>query len=355
MSAKIWAKLSGILLLGGCASPEPEIQALCQRDGIGNYIIKWEMNPETEGLVKLYASDNPGMTPSTVAGYASIHDGVMTYITNDNISRKYFLLSFDEAYGRILSSRSLMMDSVQNFRDLGGYPSERTRSTRWGKVYRSGDISHLSERDILRLNRLNIKTVIDLRTAHEASLSPGAYSGARVVHIPVSVDMENIAGRIMEGRVRKGDGFLFMQDAYLRFLAPDNARAFAEALQIFLDEDNYPILFHCSQGKDRTGFLASLLLSALEVPEETIFDDYVATNDFIDLKRYASLVESMDSDAQEALTVILSANETFLDLVFRKIKKEYGSVAQYLAEEMQLTDKQREKLKDILLFQLDSK
>jgi protein-tyrosine phosphatase len=351
MIAKICVGLSSIFFLAGCRSPEPDIQVLCQRDGIGNYVIKWEMNPEAEGLIRLYVSDNSDMILPLAAGYVPIHDGVMTYITNDNISRKYFRLSFDDTYERIVSSRSLLMDSVQNFRDMGGYFSGRSRrSTRWGKVYRSSEISRLSERDSLRLNKLNIKTIIDLRTDREVAASPTVYSGAKVVRLPVSADMEDIMRRIVGGRVRKGDGSLFMQDVYLQFIAPDNAQVFAQALQLFLDENNYPILFHCSLGKDRTGFLASLLLSALDVPEETIFDDYMATNDFIDLKRYASLAQGMDTDAQEAVTVILSANETFLDLVFQKIKKEYGSVDQYLNEALQLTDKQKEKLKDILLF-----
>ncbi|MDR1556426.1 MAG: tyrosine-protein phosphatase [Tannerellaceae bacterium] len=350
MIAKIRVIVGGFLVLTGCTSQEPEIQLLCQRDGIGNYIIKWEMNPEAEGLVKLYVSDNPDMSQSSPAGYADIHDGVMRYITNDNISRKYFRLSFDGTYERDVASRSLLMDSVQNFRDMGGYLSRRGRSTRWGVVYRSGEINRLSERDTLRLNRLKIKTIIDLRTAHEIALSPVNYSGARIVHLPVFSDVDDIIRRIGEGRVRKGDGFLSMQDVYLQYMEPENGRAFARALHVFLDESNYPILFYCSLGKDRAGFLASLLLSALDVPEETIFSDYVATNDFIDLKPYAGLVNDMDTDAQEAMTVILSANETFLDLVFRKIKKEYGSLSQYLSEEMQLTDKQKEKLKDILLF-----
>jgi protein-tyrosine phosphatase len=350
MIAKLCLRLSGLLFLAGCASPEPEIQLLCQRDGIGNYVIKWEMNPEADGLVELYVSDNPDMSQSLPAGSTPIHDGVTTYITGDNISRKYFRLLFDGAHERIVASRSLMMDSVQNFRDMGGYFSDRGRSTRWGKAYRSGEIGRLSERDRLRMNKLGIKTIIDLRTEDEVKASPVVYSGARVVHIPVAVDMEDIVKRIMEGRVRKGDGSLFMQDMYLRFIAPDKAQAFAQALQLFADENNYPVLFHCSLGKDRSGFLAALLLAALDVPEETIFNDYVATNDFIDLKRYAAQVQSMDTDAQEAMTVILSANETFLELALRKIKKEYGSVTQYLGEELQLTDKQREKLKDILLF-----
>jgi protein-tyrosine phosphatase len=333
----------------GCASQAPEIYSLCQRDGIGNYIIKWETAPQMDGQMKLLVSDDPSMYQASPAGYANIRDGVMTYITNDNLSRKYFRLSFDNTYEQTVASRLLLMDSVQNLRDMGGYLSSHRKATRWGKVFRSGAISRMSDRDVLRLDKLKIKTIIDLRSENEVNAFPVSYTTAKVINLPILSDANDIISRIMEGKVRKGDGSLFMQDLYLQYVTL-NSQAFAKALNLFLDEDNYPILFNCSMGKDRSGILAALLLAALDIPEETIFRDYVATNDYIDLRQYADLVKGMDTDVQEALTVVLSANETFIDLVFRKIKKEYGSIGQYLSEEMQLTDKQREKLKDILLF-----
>ncbi|MDR1356139.1 MAG: tyrosine-protein phosphatase [Tannerellaceae bacterium] len=349
MITKVCAISTVIFSLTGCASQTPEIYSLCQRDGIGNYIIKWETTPQMNGQMRLVVSDNPDMLQSLPAGYADIREGVMTYITNDNISRKYFSLSFDNTYEQIVASRLLTMDSVQNFRDMGGYISFRGRSTRWGKVFRSGAISRMSDRDMSRLDRLKIKTIIDLRSEQEVRDMPVNYPKAKVINLPVTSDTNDIFSRIMEGKVRKGDGSLFMQDLYLQYLTASR-QAFAKALNLFLDEDNYPILFNCSMGKDRSGILAALLLAALDVPEETIFRDYMATNDYLDIRRYADLVKGMDTDIQEALTVILSADETFLDVVFRKIKKEYGSIPQYLDKEMQLTDKQREKLKDILLF-----
>jgi protein-tyrosine phosphatase len=343
----------GILSLAGCNSQFYEINTLCQRDNIGNYIIKWETNPEIKGLIRLYVSDYPDMKDASIAGYANIRDGVMTYITSDNIARKYFRLSFNNAYEQTVASRLVLMDSIQNLRDLGGYLSKRGQTTRWGTVYRSGEIGRMSEWDTLRMNRLKIKTLIDLRTPSEAAASPVKNAKARLLHIPVTPDMNDILYRTLDGRVKKGDGSLFMQDLYLQYIT-ENSQAFAQALSVFLDESNYPILFYCSLGKDRTGFLAALLLAALDVPEETIFSDYVATNDYIDLRRYAALVRGMDAeaqeDAQEAMTVILSANESFLELAFRQIKKQYGSLDQYFNEELKLTEKQREKLKDMLLF-----
>jgi protein-tyrosine phosphatase len=341
--------LIGILPLTGCDTQAPDIRTVCQRDGIGNYIIKWEVSPEMNGLMKLYVSDTPDMSHSEAAGYAGIRDGVMTYITNDNISRKYFRLLFDNTYEQTVASRLLLMDSVQNLRDMGGYLSSRGQSTRWGKVFRSGEITHVSDWDTVRLNRLGIKTIIDLRTRQEAETAPIVYSRAKIVHIPINTDMDGIIERIKEERVRKGDASLFMQDLYLQYVTA-NARDFAGAFDLFLEESNYPVLFCCSLGKDRTGFLAALLLAALDVPEDTIFADYVLTNDVIDLRRYLPLVREMDTDAQEALTVLLSANEKFMELAFRQMKKEYGSVNQYLSEALQLTDRQKERLKDILLF-----
>ena len=86
---------TSVALLAGCSSGRaPEIRAICLRDDIGNYIIKWETDPHTDGMMKLYVSDTPNsFDMSQPCGYANINDGRVTYITNDNITRKYFLLS----------------------------------------------------------------------------------------------------------------------------------------------------------------------------------------------------------------------------------------------------------------------
>ena len=128
---------TSVTLLTGCSSGRaPEIRAICLRDDIGNYIIKWETDPHTDGTMKLYVSDTPNsFDMSQPCSYASINDGRVTYITNDNITRKYFLLSFNDKYFRTVGARSVQMDSVQNLRDIGGYFSEHgDRVTSWGKI-----------------------------------------------------------------------------------------------------------------------------------------------------------------------------------------------------------------------------
>lgn len=92
-----------------------------------------------------------------------------------------------------------------------------------------------------------------------------------------------------------------------------------------------------------------MLLTALDVPEETIMKDYMASNNHIDLRSLAYMARNLNTDAQETITVLLGANETWLDLAFHKIKKEYGSTDKYLSKGLHLTEKERDTLKDIIL------
>lgn len=351
MLGKILFLFTSGILLGGCTSVPPEIRALCLRDHIGNYVVKWETDPQIEGTVKMYVSDSPDhFNTAAPAVYANINEGVSTYITNDNITRQYFELVFNNRYAQIVGARSVGMDSVQNLRDLGGYPAVGKQTTRWGKLFRSGQLSALSEWDSIRLDNLGLRTVIDLRTDAEALSAPTGYKKAKIVRIPVSTGrMTDIPERIREGRMRKGDAILYMQDQYLQYVT-DNTDQFAKVIALLLQKENYPILFNCSLGKDRTGFLSAMILAALGVPEETILKDYEASNDYIDLSQMAYLARDLNTDAQESITVLLSANESWMDLTFRKIRKEYGSLDKYLTQGLKLDEKKRDLLKEILLY-----
>lgn len=161
-----------LALLGSCSSNEPTIHTNCQRDEIGNYILKWEITPGMEGTVSITVSDDPARFDGPATKYVNIQDGVTTYVTNDNFDRKYFCLNFNGQYRHVVGSRSVVMDSVQNVRDLGGYTNPKGKTTKWGKVFRAGQIGHLSEWDSIRLNNLRIKTIIDLRPQWEQDTLP---------------------------------------------------------------------------------------------------------------------------------------------------------------------------------------
>jgi protein-tyrosine phosphatase len=138
-----------------------------------------------------------------------------------------------------------------------------------------------------------------------------------------------------------------MQDMYLRFV--DDSAAWAAAFAPFANPDNYPILFVSSHGKDRAGFMAALLLLALDIPEGSALEDYTVSNNYINLSSYNTIANRMDSDEQEALTVAVSVNEVCLSLALAKIKREYGNVSDYLKEKLNISQQQRETMASFLL------
>lgn len=339
------------LTLAGCTSHAPDIHTLCLRDKIGNYIIKWETHPPIEGTVNIYVSDNPEkFAKRAPALQADINQGIATYITTDNITRKYFKLVFNEKYSQVVGARAVPLDSVPNLRDMGGYLNNKHKMIRWGKVYRSGNINYISVLDSLRLNKLGLRTVIDLRSKKETIQNPLILDHVNIVSTPLTVgDLTDLQPYLLSGRIRKGDAIVYMQDTYLKFMT-ENSEAFSEALRVFLDKDNYPILFHCTLGKDGSGFLAALLLAALSIPEETIMQDYLASNDYMMFNRYTPFARNLSSDAQEAITAILSANESFINPLLLRIRKDYGGMNNYLETVLGFSDKDQDRLKDILLY-----
>ena len=351
MLGKILSLCAAIVWGVSCTSHAPQIEALCLRDAIGNYVLKWETNPEIEGTVRISVSDDSErFEDKPVALTANIRDGVATYITNDNVTRKYFRLVFNEKYTRIVSARSSTMDNIQNFRDMGGYATGDGKIVKWGKVFRSGQLDALSREDSIRINELGIRTIIDLRTEREAALHPTRYTNARIVRIPIAVgETTDVIQRVVDGKMRKGDAQIFMEDEYLQFVT-DNSDAFAQALQVFLDADNYPILFTCSYGKDRSGFLGAMLLTALKATRETILTDYLTSNQYISADHLMEMASYLSTEAQESITVFLTADEHLMDLAFRKIEKEYGSTEKYLSQGLRFDDNAQKRLRKILLY-----
>ena len=339
-----------LLTFMSCSSDKCDVRALCVRDEIGNYIIKWETNPQIKGTVKVYVSDTPDkFDMSQPVIYADIQNGVARYVTQDNLKRKYFRITFNDVCPQDIAARYSFMDRIQNFRDLGGYPAQKGKQVRWGMIYRSGCISQYSDRDSIRLLLSGIKTIIDLRPQEEINERPIHFPNVKVISMPIlDGNKEDFLERLMENKVRKRDGKIYLEDTYIRFVT-ECSESYAQVLQIFLDEANYPILLQGTLGKDRVGYLSALLLTMLGVPYDSVLKDYLASNQYIDPSFMSQTVSSLSSDAQETMTTLLLVDESFLDIAYKEIDKQFGSFKEYLEDELDLSAKKQEKLKDILL------
>jgi protein-tyrosine phosphatase len=294
-----------------------------------------------------FSSSNPSIQVNASQNSATY---VTSEETSDEISRKYFKLVFNNQQSIVVGTRVLGFDRIHNMRDLGGYYSTEGKMSHWGKVYRSGDIYNITEKDSLHLANLGIKTIIDLRDKNEIAERPIAYKNATIVEVSVPVkDRDSVLNRIQRGRMLRRDALLYMQDSYLRYIT-DCEDQFSQAFHLFTQKENYPILFVSTYGKDRAGILAALLLAALEIPEETILRDYLLSADYVDIKRAEPFAQNLSSDAQETLSLMLSVSEPLIEPALTYIKRNYISIDQFFSQHFNLTNKDIKQIKDILYY-----
>ena len=188
-----------------------------------------------------------------------------------------------------------------------------------------------------------------MRTDEEVKKKPTRFSNTNIIQIPIPCgNKRDIYERIQDNKARFRDGKLFMEDTYMRFIM-NSTEEFSDAFQLLLNKENYPILITSDLGKDRVGLFMAMLFTMLDVPRETIIREYMFSLDHVDPSFMAKKVSSLSSDSQETMTVLLSVNESFLNMAFKEIENRFGSFDNFREIGLRLSSKKQQKLKDILL------
>lgn len=258
--------------------------------------------------------------------------------------------------------RHVPLNGQPNFRDLGGYSARDGRSVKWRLVYRSGELSQLSEDDVGKLQELGIRSVVDLRSPEEVTargqgrLPPHA----RAYPTPVaSSDMfAKLIPMFMAGDFSQVPPNLL--DQVNRMLVRDFTEQYASLLRALSDPDNRPLVFHCTQGKDRAGFGAAMVLSALGVPWETIVEDYLLSNHYRKaenekmlgmIKRFAAEQAGPEGEeiASSRVEGLLYVKEQSLQAAHGEIIERHGSVEGFLVGALGCSEESLERLRDDLL------
>ena len=237
-------------------------------------------------------------------------------------------------------------EGLTNLRDLGGHLTDDGRRVRRGLVYRSESLDYVSARDSERLLALGVRSICDLRGARESALHPPRVPGAVHHRLPSETHFEEITGQaasMAAGTIDAHQMSRFMQriyDALPRLAAPH----LATIASLILDTDAAPVLFHCTAGKDRTGFAAAVLLKLLGVSWSSIESDYLLTSE-VWRPRFA-LPPQLSTEAQQ---VALGTHPQWLARSFAVIEQEHGGFARYLVETVGLSDTLQQALRDRLL------
>jgi protein-tyrosine phosphatase len=236
--------------------------------------------------------------------------------------------------------RVVRLQGATNFRDLGGYRTRDGRQVRWRRLFRSDHLGRLTADDEAMLAALGLQQVLDFRGDQERAAMPNRLAAAR--HHALGIEptvVQRMQDLVAAGqRLSAPVAVALMQELY-RALVNDQAHRFAELFEHLLASDT-PLVFHCTAGKDRTGFAAALILHALGVPREAVVQDYLLTNA---LYQPPPLPPHADTPA-EALSVLWRVQEDFLDAAFDALERDHGGLDRYLAQRLGVGPAARETL-----------
>ncbi len=246
-----------------------------------------------------------------------------------------------------LKKRFLPTETCLNTRDLGGYKTKDGRQTKWGKLIRSEALFRLTDSDKEYMDSLGLTYIFDFRDPPEAKRLPD--------YIPAGSKYENLP--ILEGLIRgsftlrpdhlESAIYDHMRELY-ELIVENRAQAYTPALRVLSEDEDAKILFHCTNGKDRTGFFAALLLLIAGVDEDTIVNDYLLTNLNID-EACAVFGPKMSEDIgvpAEFLRDFFGVHRDWIQTQLDYIRSNYGSVTAYLLDKTDLSEEEINRIKE---------
>lgn len=242
-------------------------------------------------------------------------------------------------FGAFEGSR-IGFESLDNTRDLGGIQTMDGRFILPHKLLRSGSFHKISKADRHRLEQeFDVRLVMDLRTEVERLAAPDPIMlQAENVHVSPrkasSLDLlaKDTHAQNMLDLIRHAKKT--MRCMYEELVVSEQGlKAYRRFFEHLLASEKGSVLWHCTQGKDRTGVGTMLLLSALGVSKERIYQDYLQTNVYLKGEKDALAVRlRAHPDLVGHLDDLYDAKKEYLDLAYQSIEQNFGTMENYLIE-----------------------
>ncbi len=237
-----------------------------------------------------------------------------------------------------------LLQGASNFRDIGGYRSADGRRVRCGQIFRSDHLAGLTSEDLARLASLGIGHSLDFRGAAECAATPYDIPGVQRVALTIEPTViARMQALVAQGVVPTAEETVELMRETYRDFVNRNADTYGRFMKHLLEQPT-PQVFHCTAGKDRTGFAAALVLSALGVDRATIEHDYLLTNQLY--KRDARLE---GQGHPHVMKVLWQVQPEFLHAAFEAVDAQHGGMTDYLHGAIGLTPQELAELQRMLL------
>jgi protein-tyrosine phosphatase len=254
-------------------------------------------------------------------------------------------------YGKNATEKDSEIKKVYNFRAVGNIKNIDGRTLKEGKFYRSGHLNKLKKKSFDELEKLGIKEIIDLRNSKEIAQKPDHLPG-NIIYKNYSAfedegdQLDQAKKLVLKGKVDGSDADKRMLEFYKDYVT-ENPEIIKKIINEILESDQ-PILYHCTAGKDRTGITTALILTILKFDKETIYNDYLLSNNYrkklVDKRLNLAnnlhfLYPKMDINVLEKLSWV---EADYLDAAFNEINKKYGSVDNYIQQVLGISENKRQ-------------
>lgn len=302
----------------------------------GTFTITW---PDTFARGPVSIASSP--SPDALARVEPLITDAVGQCTLDGFApdvRQYFRLRPADGEDLVVAERNVPLEGAVNFRDLGGYAAADGRRVRWGRLFRSGHLSTLSAGAREGFERLGIGTVCDFRLAAErARENMTLPDGVTLegIEIPPGVRDPEYFHRVFRDARGPEDVADAVHEVVLS-MVNESADRYRRLFEVLLEPGERNILINCSAGKERTGIAAALLLSALGVPRETIYYDFMLSAVYFPalaeiprvLEKYA--VGAVGDAATRLVMPLLETRASYLRIAFDSIDRECGDAGTFL-------------------------
>jgi protein-tyrosine phosphatase len=257
---------------------------------------------------------------------------------------------------------SLGIASVPNLRDAGGYTTADGSIVRRGIAYRSNQLNPISPDDMKKIAALGLKNDFDLRTAEERDAKPDELpGGVKNVWLNVLADAKGVSPaevdkmlsdpKLANAKLGDGKASAAMEETYREFITLPSANAAFRKLFVEMGQkDQLPALYHCTTGKDRTGWASAALLTLLGVPEAKVYEDYLKSNEYI-LPAYKDFIDRfVAAGGQPSIPeALLGVKAEYLQASFDRVTTQYGSIENYFDKGLGIDRAGQQRLRDRFL------
>lgn len=240
----------------------------------------------------------------------------------------------------------VVLQGAVNVRDLGGYGTYDGKRVRYGLAYRADSLNRTTDADVATLSRLGLREVVDFRVPLElqydgpdrlpAGLAPTARpvsDSGLYAQMLAAIGSKDPAKQ--DAMLGHGKAEALMRTVYQDFVSDPASRAQFGSTLKDLAAGRGPLLFHCTSGKDRTGWESYVLLRALGVPDATAQQDYLASNGFraaADAALRAGLKQSGMMQNPDLLIPLQEVRLDYLNAAVAQLSSQYGDLYGYLTQ-----------------------